>query len=146
MATELVVLQGLLRALVERLGDNTDVTGVSESVLPAVAEALGAEVAVIAMRVDERTIRTISSVGMSVRKTDPWIEFDISAAVPLAKSVRDSAPVWVPDVSAARDEFPALPAATTSRKSWAGSFVRTCSSRTGGKFASAGAGCRTTKC
>ena len=115
MATELVVLQGLLRALAERLGDTADVTGVSESVLPAVAEALGAEIAVIAMRVDERTMRTVSSTGMPARATDPWIEFDISAAVPLARCVRDGVPVWVPDVSAAREEFPALPQVTQSK-------------------------------
>jgi anti-sigma regulatory factor (Ser/Thr protein kinase) len=115
MATELVVLQGLLRGLAERLGDIVDAKGVSESVLPAVAEALGAEVAVIAMRMDERTIRVISSVGMAAATTDPWVEFDVSAAVPLARSVRNSAPIWVPDVAAARAEFPALPDATTSR-------------------------------
>src|SRR5947209_15145367 len=114
IAADLVVLRELLAGLATRIADKPDARGIADVVLPAVADAVGARVATLALRVDQRTLRVVATVGMPVATTGPWEEFDVSAAVPLAASVRDDTPIWLPDAAARRDAFPAMPAELAS--------------------------------
>ncbi|HSP39228.1 MAG TPA: GAF domain-containing protein [Frankiaceae bacterium] len=104
----------VLGGMAERLAAAPGLNTVCDAVLPALADALGAEVAALVLRDGESTLRVVATVGLSEGVRAPWTEFDLAAGVPLAAAVRESRDVWIPDVEAGRVEFPALPLVTTS--------------------------------
>ena len=106
---EPALLLELVAGVADRLADTTTADQTADVVLEPLMRTLGASLAVIAMKSDERTLQLVSSVGMSQTLTDPWTEFDTSAAVPLAAAVRTGREYWLPDQDEAREEFPAIP-------------------------------------
>ncbi|RZS79961.1 GAF domain-containing protein [Motilibacter rhizosphaerae] len=102
-------LLGLVSHVAGALAQRADPGEVIRSVLPVVAEVLQAEVATLALQSQDGTLHVLAATGMHLSVVEPWREFDPSAAVPLAASVREDRPLWVSDVAAARATYPALP-------------------------------------
>ncbi len=103
------LLLEMVAEVAERLADSTTADQLAEVVLTPLAETLGACVANIALLTDERTLRLVATVGMPSQVTEPWTEFDVASAVPLAASVREGQPFWLPDENEAHRQFAALP-------------------------------------
>lgn len=105
----------LVAGIAERLSATSAAADVADAVLQPVADLLGAAVANIALRADERTLHLMATFGMPASVTDPWVEFDVAAGIPLAATVREGIPYWLSDEAHARELFPALPAYGVSR-------------------------------
>lgn len=95
--------------IAQRLAATRDAVAVAETVLPALVDALHAEVGNVILKADERTLRLLATVGLSDAVVQDWAEFDVSAAIPLAATVRDGQARWLTDVRAAAPEYPAIP-------------------------------------
>lgn len=117
LEVEPALLLELVAEVADRLAETTTADQMAELVLTPLADTLGACLATIALRADERTLRLVATVGMPTDVTSPWAEFDIAAAVPLAASVREGRPHWLPDEEEARAQFAALPR-HVSASSW----------------------------
>lgn len=109
IGVEPALLLELVAGVADRLAGTTTADQMAELVLEPLADTLDACLANIAMRADERTLRLVAAHGMAEPVTEPWTEFDIAAAVPLAASVRNGEAYWLPDQAEAREQFPALP-------------------------------------
>jgi len=115
VSTEPRALLAVLADVAERLSAEPGIATINEVVLPVVATVLGAQVASLVLREPGDTLRVAATAGISAHVFASWSDFHVHAAVPLAAAVREARPIWVPDIEAAREQYPALPPCIRSR-------------------------------
>ncbi len=111
-------LEGLA-AIASRLAAASTPDEVAEITTDAGIEAIGADAAaVLLVKQPGAQLEITSARGLSTETLDHWRQIDGDAPVPVARAVRDRAPVFMRGADAVR-EYPALGAPSDQHHAWA---------------------------